>query len=92
MTVRPLAPRLSVRIIGSGLPGLPPGGSAGQVLTKVSGGDYAAAWTLPPDGGGGQQVFVQPAQPAAAGPYLWVQTGLAPNGSGFTFWFEDGLS
>lgn len=43
------------------------------------------------DGGGGQQVFVQPDAPTATGPYVWFQTGLAPSGDGFTLWFEDGL-
>lgn len=45
-------------------------------------------------GGGGaaaQQVFVQPDAPTADGPFIWIQTGLAPAGAGFTFWFEDGL-
>jgi hypothetical protein len=42
-------------------------------------------------GSGAQQVFVQPSAPTAAGPFIWVQTGLAPAGAGFTFWFEDGL-
>lgn len=40
---------------------------------------------------GPEQVFVQPDAPSAAGPYLWIETGLAPGGAGFTFWFEDGL-
>jgi len=35
-----------------------------------------------------QRVFVQPAEPDAAGPFLWVQTDI--EGDGFTFWFEDG--
>jgi len=31
---------------------------------------------------------VQATQPVVAGNYLWVQTGLAPNGDGMTFWVE----
>lgn len=42
-------------------------------------------------GGAAQRFFVQPTQPVASAPYLWVQTGLAPGGNGFTFWFEDGV-
>jgi hypothetical protein len=45
----------------------------------------------PGGGGGGQQVFVQPDAPTAPGPYIWIETGLAPAGAGFTFWFEDGI-
>lgn len=40
---------------------------------------------------GAQEVFVQPLPPSSPGPFLWIQTGLAPNGNGFTFWFEDGV-
>lgn len=32
---------------------LPPGGTAGQVLSKSSGSDYAVAWSTPASGGGG---------------------------------------
>jgi hypothetical protein len=37
-------------------------------------------------------VFVQPTQPSviANTEYVWIQTGLAPGGTGFTLWFEDG--
>lgn len=46
-------------------------------------------------GGGGpgtQEVYVQSNQPTfdAGQVALWVQTGMAPNGTGFTLWFEDG--
>ena len=34
--------------------------------------------------------YVGSEPPAAAGPYLWVQTGLGADGGGFTFWIEDG--
>lgn len=33
--------------------GVPPGGSAGQVLAKASGDDYDAEWRTLPSGGGG---------------------------------------
>ncbi len=36
----------------SGLAGLPPGGAAGQVLSKIDGTDYNTAWTTPASGGG----------------------------------------
>lgn len=37
------------------------------------------------------QVYVQDTDPGMTGPGIWIQTGLAPGGTGFTFWFEDGL-
>lgn len=52
---------------------LPAGGTAGQVLTKSSLVDHAAAWQSP-SGGGGGNVFIQEAEPAAASPYLWYRT------------------
>ena len=54
--------------------------------TNSWGDDYRAAMdTLDATG-----VFVQPDQPVGNGPYLWVQTGLGDDGSGFTLWVEDG--
>lgn len=60
------------------------------------------AWTLTgniegpagpqgPQGTAGPQ-FVSPTQPIVTDgqPYLWVQTGLGPDGKDFTFWVEDG--
>lgn len=42
-------------------------------------------------GGGTQQVFVQPTQPADTGqPYIWIQTGLP--GGGITIWYNDGIA
>jgi hypothetical protein len=40
-----------------------------------------------------QRTYVGPAAPVdpEPGPWLWVQTGLGPNGSGTTVWVEDGL-
>lgn len=36
-------------------------------------------------------IFVQPTAPTPTGsPYLWIQTGLGPSGTDFTFWIEDG--
>lgn len=37
---------------GMDVHGIPPGGEAGQVLTKASGGDYDAVWSAPSGGGG----------------------------------------
>lgn len=89
------APRASVTISTQGVQGpgvpVPAGGDAGQVLAKVDAADFNMAWVTPSGGAGAQEVFVQPNTPSAAGPYLWIQTGLAPAGAGFTFWFEDGL-
>lgn len=34
-------------------------------------------------------VFIQPTQPTAPGPYVWIQTGLP--GGGFGLWFHDGM-
>lgn len=44
-------------------------------------------------GGGSQQVFVQATAPAASPgvPYLWFQTGMGDDGTGFTLWIGDGL-
>lgn len=56
---------------------LPPGGSAGQVLTKSSGADYAASWQTPSGGGGGGSgapIYVQETDPAVASPYVWFKT------------------
>jgi len=36
-------------------------------------------------------VAVQNTDPGLTGPGIWIETGLAPGGTGFTFWFEDGL-
>lgn len=35
--------------------------------------------------------FIQNAQPTVPGPYLWVQTGLGPDGTDHTLWIEDGV-
>lgn len=35
-------------------------------------------------------LFIQSSNPGAAGPFMWVQTGLGSNGKGMTFWIEDG--
>ncbi|HEY5549738.1 MAG TPA: hypothetical protein VIK37_00825 [Candidatus Saccharimonadales bacterium] len=35
-------------------------------------------------------LFIQNSNPAAAGPFMWVQTGLGSSGQGITFWIEDG--
>ncbi len=68
---------------------IPSGGSAGQVLQKVSPTDYHVGWaTLAGGGGGATQVFIGPTQPADTGqPYIWIQTGL-PN-DGISFWFNE---
>lgn len=42
-------------------------------------------------GAGSQEVYVQDTDPGLTGPGIWIQTGLAPGGTGFTWWFEDGL-
>lgn len=39
---------------------------------------------------GPTSIFVQPTDPEMTGVGIWIQTGLG-DGSGFTFWFEDGL-
>ncbi len=35
-------------------------------------------------------IFIQDDTPKSSTPYLWVQTGLGPSGTGMTFWIEDG--
>lgn len=41
-----------VTVSQSGGPGLPPGGAAGQLLSKKTAGDYDTEWIDPPEGGG----------------------------------------
>lgn len=31
-----------------------------------------------------------PARPAAEPPFLWLQTGLGPDGTGVALWLDDG--
>lgn len=40
------------------------------------------------------RVYVQPTAPTvqANTPYIWIQTGLGPQGQDTTMWFEDGAS
>lgn len=57
-----------------------------QTASTIS--DFAAAVAA---AGGVTQVYVQNTDPGMTGPGIWIQTGLAPSGAGFTFWFEDGL-
>lgn len=45
--------KLSTVQIAGGEGGVPAGGAAGQVLSKVDGVDYNTAWIDPPEGGGG---------------------------------------
>ena len=40
-----------VTVSQSGGPGLPPGGAAGQLLSKKTAGDYDTEWIDPPEGG-----------------------------------------
>lgn len=49
---------------------LPAGGSTGQVLTKTSATDYAAAWQTPSS----VPVYVQEADPAPSHSYIWFRT------------------
>ncbi|GBF05827.1 hypothetical protein DAERI_060087 [Deinococcus aerius] len=41
---------------------------------------------------GAPDLYLQPTRPAvpAGTTYLWVQTGLGPDGTGYSLWFEDG--
>lgn len=47
--------------------------------------------TGPPGVDGNNNLFVQNADPVMTEPGLWVQTGLGDDGTGFTFWIEDGV-
>jgi hypothetical protein len=47
--------------------------------------------TLEGSGGGATQVYVQDTNPSMTTPGIWIETGVGPGGTGFTFWFEDGL-
>ena len=44
------------------------------------------------DGGTAPRVYVQPTAPTvqANTPYIWIQTGLGPQGQDTAMWFEDG--
>lgn len=37
------------------------------------------------------EIFISPTRPSFTSPGLWIQTGLGVDGSGFTFWIEDGV-
>lgn len=39
----------------------------------------------------GIPLYVQGSDPGMTYPGLWVQTGLGPDGSDYTFWIEDGF-
>lgn len=54
ITVEPV--EIQVQIVGASLPGIPEGGTAGQVLTKVDGEDYNATWEEPTGGVGGDGI------------------------------------
>lgn len=75
----------------------PPGKSAYQVALANGFVGTEAEWlaSLQGEAGGGGGVpgsaptFIGPDAPAYVGVHLWVQTGLAPGGAGFTLWIED---
>lgn len=58
-------------------------------LTEIPVGDKIDPSTYD-QGAGAQQVFVQDTAPTFSNVGIWVQTGLGDDGTGFTFWFEDG--
>lgn len=65
---------------------------SGTNIKTVNGNSLLESGDLVIAGGGGStQVYVQDTDPGLTGPGVWIQTGLAPDGAGFTFWFEDGL-
>ncbi len=39
---------------------------------------------------GSNNVYIQADEPLDPGPWMWVQTNLGVDGSGFTIWIEDG--
>jgi len=52
--------------------GVPTGGTAGQVLSKVDGTDYNTAWVTPASGGGARlQLFATSTTPQAKNPYAY---------------------
>lgn len=58
--------------------GVPPGGSAGQVLTKIDGTDYNTEWTTPAGGGGAVTITVTAGEEIAAGDLVYIAAdGLA---------------
>lgn len=58
-------------------------------LAQEIGADIKALQAAGPGGGGVQNLFVSPTAPTFTGAGVWVQTGI--NGTGTTFWIEDGL-
>ena len=62
-------------------PGVPAGGTSGQVLAKSSGTDYATGWVDQSGGGGtmlGVPVYMQQTTPAGSG-WLWFKTDVSGN-------------
>ena len=68
-----------VTVSQSGGPGLPPGGAAGQLLSKKTAGDYDTEWIDPPEGGvasfNGRAGEVVP----QAGDYTAAMVGARPD-------------
>jgi hypothetical protein len=73
-------------IVTTGDAGLAPASGGGPTNFLRADGTWAE-----PAGGGSTQVYVQDTDPGMTSSGIWIQTGLAPGGTGFTFWFEDGL-
>lgn len=86
-------PKTAVLVTEDSIRIVPSGGRPGQVLGKRSSRDWDVQWVTPEPGtgDGAREVFVQPDEPQVPGPFIWVQTGLGVDGSGFTIWFEDGV-
>lgn len=58
--------------------GVPPGGSAGQVLTKLDGTDYNTTWSTPAGGGGAVTITVTAGEAITAGDLVYIAVdGLA---------------
>ena len=74
-----------VTVSQSGGPGLPPGGAAGQLLSKKTAGDYDTEWIDPPEGGGSAGVASFNGRMVGARPDTWTPTagdvGAVPAGA-----------
>ena len=57
-------------------------GGTGATNAETARANLGISSTLP--------VYIQSNNPKSSNPHLWIQTGLGANGSGVTFWIEDG--
>lgn len=69
--------------------GVPAGGTAGQVLSKIDSTNYNTQWVDQSSGGSDIQTYIQTTQPSVTvgTKYVWWDI----SGGNLTLWIEDGL-